>query len=184
MSNTKHNRRNILLFMSIQVLFCLTNSPMHAHQVVDWLRQEGFLSPDIHACLPGKSIVVSASSNHLPSLEKDGNAVICGEVEEWACTRPITVLGRQLLKSAQAVTRSFSDSANLASFLITKGFSESLARRYEEVIQSGGILISVHTASLSKLRRAREIMELAGTQNIAEITIDCRRWLHLEHSSA
>jgi hypothetical protein len=183
MSNN-YNRRNVLQFMSTQVLFCLTNSPLHAHQVVDWLRQEGFLSPDIHACLPGKSIAGSVSPSHLPPLEKDGGAILCGEVEEWACTRQITVLGRRLLKSAQAVTRSFSDSASLASFLITKGFSEPLAQRYEEVIQSGGILISVHTASLSKLRRAREIMEVAGTQNIAEITTDCRRWLHQEHSSA
>ncbi len=179
-----HNSSNVLQFMSTQVLFCLTSSPLHAHQVVDWLRQEGFLSRDISACLPGKNMAGSLASNMQPQSEKESDAVICGEIEEWTCARQITVLGQRLLKSAQAVTRSFSDSASLAKFLITKGFSESLAQRYEAEIKSGSILISVHTVSLSKLRRAKEIMELAGTQNIAEITTDCRRWLQLEHSTA
>lgn len=184
MSN-HHNNCNVSLFMPTQVLFCLTNSPLQAHQVVDWLRQDGFLSRDLSACLPEKNIAVSCASPGHP-LPPGGNpkAVICGAVEAWASTRQIAVLGWRLLKSAHAVTRRFSDSASLAGFLVTKGFSASLARRYEEEIQSGGILISVHPPSLSKLRRAREILKLAGTQNIAEISIDSRRWLTMEHASA
>ena len=150
--------------MTKQILLCLTNSPLHAHQVVDWLKQEGFPPRDISACLPEKNVTF-----HAAPRAGHNWSVSCGRPDESACARHVTVLGQKLLKSAKAAKKSLVDSASLTSFLMAKGLSEPVARRCEVQVKEGGIVLSVHTGSRSKLQRAKEILELAGTQNIAEI---------------
>ncbi|MCD6049622.1 MAG: hypothetical protein K0Q55_1025 [Verrucomicrobia bacterium] len=161
--------------MTKQMLLCLTNSPLHAHQVVDWLKQEGFPTQDISACVPEKNVTCPAFAKSREVASNSGT-VSFSRTDDWTSARQITVLGRRLSKSAKSVTKSF-NRGSMADFLIDNGFSEPDARRYEVEVQGGGILISVHTASRAKLRRAKEILEMAGTQNIAAVTAGCRNWL-------
>ncbi|HEY1172164.1 MAG TPA: hypothetical protein VGH19_12395 [Verrucomicrobiae bacterium] len=142
--------------MTKQILLCLTNSPLHAHQVVDWLKQEGFPAKDISACVPEKRGMMTAQRQ---CVEMGGNASRNGHV---------AVLGQKFLKSAKSVVKGLGENAGIANLLMAKGFSEPEARSYEVHVKKGGIVISVHPGSLSKLRRAKEILQTAGTQNIVE----------------
>jgi hypothetical protein len=51
--------------------------------------------------------------------------------------------------------------------LVGMGIPEYEAKRYEGKLQEGSILVSVHTEDADERRRAREIMERAGAQDVA-----------------
>lgn len=154
--------------MTKQMLLCLTNSPLHAHHVVEWLKQEGFLAKDISACVPEKNALrgLIGETQDIGHVGGAGPSGTPGMMED--SRRHVTVLGRNLLKRAKSISKSFGESPSLAGLLISKGLPESAARSYEVHLNEGGILISVNTGSQSRLRRAREILQMAGTQSIAE----------------
>ena len=55
----------------------------------------------------------------------------------------------------------------IAGALIGMGIPEYEARRYEEKVKAGNILISVHTEDSAGVARAKEILKAAGAQDIA-----------------
>jgi len=55
----------------------------------------------------------------------------------------------------------------LTGALIGMGVPEYLARRYEGRVKDGGILLSVHSDDLDWTKRAKEILERTGGQDIA-----------------
>jgi len=55
----------------------------------------------------------------------------------------------------------------LAGALIGMGLPEYEAKRYEGRVKDGGILLSVHSDSSEETKRAKEILERSGAQDIA-----------------
>jgi len=51
--------------------------------------------------------------------------------------------------------------------LVGLGIPEYEARRYEERLQKGGILVSVHCDTSAQIKRAKEIMERTGAEDIS-----------------
>ena len=51
--------------------------------------------------------------------------------------------------------------------LVGMGIPEYEAKRYEGKIKAGNILISVHTENTQEAKRAKEIFEQAGAQDIS-----------------
>jgi hypothetical protein len=54
-----------------------------------------------------------------------------------------------------------------AGALIGMGIPEYEAKRYEGYIQKGAILLSVHCDTSDEIRRAREILKMAGAEDIS-----------------
>ena len=55
----------------------------------------------------------------------------------------------------------------IAGALIGLGMPEYVAKRYEGRVRDGGILLSVHSDSLEWTKRAKEILEQTGAQDIS-----------------
>jgi hypothetical protein len=51
--------------------------------------------------------------------------------------------------------------------LIGMGIPEFEAKRYEGRLQKGGILLSVHCATADEIKRAKEVMKLAGGEDVS-----------------
>jgi hypothetical protein len=51
--------------------------------------------------------------------------------------------------------------------LIGMGIPEFEAKRYEERLKKGGILLSVHCDTTEEIKRAKEVMKLAGGEGIS-----------------
>jgi hypothetical protein len=58
----------------------------------------------------------------------------------------------------------------IAGALVGMGIPEYEAKRYEGKIKAGNILISVHSESADESKRAKEIFEQAGAQDISITT--------------
>ncbi len=55
----------------------------------------------------------------------------------------------------------------IAGALIGMGVPEYEAKRYEGLVNKGGILLSVHSESSEETKRAKEILERTGAQDIS-----------------
>jgi uncharacterized membrane protein len=55
----------------------------------------------------------------------------------------------------------------IAGALIGLGIPEYEAKRYEGKVRSGNVLISVHTDDSDEMKRAKEIFEQAGAEDIS-----------------
>jgi hypothetical protein len=55
----------------------------------------------------------------------------------------------------------------IAGALIGMGIPEYVAKRYEGRVKEGGILLSVHSDSSDWTKRAKEILERTGAQDIS-----------------
>jgi hypothetical protein len=55
----------------------------------------------------------------------------------------------------------------LTGALVGMGMPEYEAKRYEERLRGGNVLISLHTADRERIRRAKDILEKAGAEDIA-----------------
>jgi uncharacterized membrane protein len=55
----------------------------------------------------------------------------------------------------------------LAGALVGLGIPEYEAKRYEGIIQKGGILLSVHCSTSDEVKRAKEILKNTGAQDIS-----------------
>jgi hypothetical protein len=62
------------------------------------------------------------------------------------------------------------DGGSVASGLIDLGVPQVDARRYEDRIRDGNILLSVHTETSDKSEQAREIFSAAGAEDICLMT--------------
>jgi hypothetical protein len=51
--------------------------------------------------------------------------------------------------------------------LIGMGIPEFEAKRYEGRLQKGGILLSVHCSSSDEVKRAREVVERSGAEDVS-----------------
>jgi hypothetical protein len=61
--------------------------------------------------------------------------------------------------------------------LIGFGIPEFEAKRYESRLQKGGILLSVHCDTSEEIKRAKEVMERAGGEDISsteEASVDTK----------
>jgi hypothetical protein len=58
----------------------------------------------------------------------------------------------------------------IAGALIGMGVPEYEAKRYEGMINKGGILLSVHSDSSEETKRAKEILERTGAEHISSTT--------------
>lgn len=156
--------------MPTQMLLSLTSSMLNANQVIDWLKHEGFAAHEISACLPE----VKSAPPRSASQPRPKGASLCGPITWNSCTRRVTVLGQRLLDVAGTFSRTLSQEDSLAGILVSRGIPQAEAQRYEIKIQNGGILISLHTGSAAKLRRAKKIFELAGMEDISAIRLGGR----------
>jgi hypothetical protein len=160
-------------------VFCLAKDEGHASRIVSDLKAAGFSNNDISVLLPDKrgtrefaheketkapegattgALTGGALGGVLGWLVGIGALAIPG-VGPFIAAGPImAALGGSAIGAA---------AGGLTGALIGMGIPEYEAKRYEERLKSGRVLISVHSENSDETKRAKEIFERAGAEDIA-----------------
>jgi hypothetical protein len=162
-----------------KAVYCLIDSRQQAENIVEELKVEGFANDQISVLLPdNQSTRDFAYEQHTKAPEGAATGGVAGGVVGgvlgWlAGIGALTIPGiGPFLVAGPIVTALAGIGAGaavggLAGALIGLGIPEYEAKKYEEKIRRGNILISVHTDSLEDRETAEDIFERAGAEDVS-----------------
>jgi hypothetical protein len=163
-------------------VFCLARDEAQASGIVDNLRSAGFSSNDISVLLPDKGSTrefahVKGTKAPEGAVTGAGTGGVLGGVLGWLVgigTLAIPGLGPFI--AAGPIMAALSGAAvggaagGVVGALIGMGIPEYEAKRYESRLREGRILLSVHSENSDETKRAKEIFERAGADDISSGT--------------
>lgn len=170
--------------MSHKTVYAIAISEGQAAQIVDSLRNSGFSGDDISALFPDKE------STHEFSHEKNTKApegavtgastggVLGGGLGLLVGIGALAIPGVGPLIAAGPLLAALSGAAvgatvgGIAGGLIGLGIPEIEAKRFENRIVEGNILISVHAINGEEVDRAKEILKNAEAEDISVASLD------------
>jgi hypothetical protein len=146
---------------------------------VDTLAKSGFPVPDISVLLPetlGAKDMGTEKATKAPEGAATGagsGAVVGGTLGLLAGIGALAIPGVGPLIAAGPIMAALAGMGvggtvgGVAGGLIGLGIPEYEAKRYEGRIHSGGILLSVHCDTSGEIKRAKQIMEQTGAEDIS-----------------
>jgi len=167
--------------MSKKSVFCIATSRPQANQIVNLLKDANFSNSDISALFAdNESAQDFAHEKHTKAPEGAvtgvGTGGIIGGALGWiAGIGALAIPGVGPFIAAGPIIAALSGAAigaavgGIAGGLIGLGIPELVAKRYEGKLQEGNILISVHTESSEEIKRAKEIFDHAGAEDICTV---------------
>lgn len=162
-----------------KAVFCIANSEFQAEGIVSELKISGFSDNDISVLFPDKTGTKDFAHEHSTKAPEGaatgaGTGGVVGGALGWlAGIGALGIPGAGPFIAAGPIMAALGGAAvgaavgGIAGALIGMGIPEFEARRYEGKIRAGNILISVHTENSREGKRAREILEQAGAQDIS-----------------
>ena len=169
--------------MSTKSVFAIAISESQANQVVDSLTQSGFSTNDISVLFPDKETTHEFShekNTKAPEGAVTGAAtggVLGGSLGLLAGIGALAIPGVGPLIAAGPLLAAVSGAAagatvgGIAGGLIGLGMPEIEAKRYENRIAEGNILISVIAETRDEVSRAKDVLENAGVEDISVASI-------------
>jgi hypothetical protein len=164
--------------MSKKSVFCIATSRNQADQIVDQLKNANFSNNDISALFADKGTThdfAHEKNTKAPEGAVTGasaGGVVGGALGWIAGIGALAIPGVGPFIAAGPILAALSGAAigaavgGIAGGLIGLGIPELEAKRYEDKIKSGNILISVHTDNSDEIKRAKDIFTQAGAQDI------------------
>ena len=164
--------------MSKKSVFCIATSQTQAEEIVEQLKYAYFSNNDISALFPDKSTTrdfAHEKNTKAPegAITGAGTGGVLGGALGWiAGIGALAIPGVGPFIAAGPIMAALSGAAigaavgGIAGGLIGMGIPEFEARRYEDRIKAGNILISVHTEDAKEVTKAKEIFHNAGAQDI------------------
>ena len=165
--------------MGKKAVFCIVPRYEQALAIVNRLKVAGFSNNDISALLPDTTTTKDfAHEQHtkLPEGATAGAATggILGGALGWlAGIGTLAIPGLGAFIAAGPLMAALSGAAvgaavgGLTGALVGLGIPEYEAKRYEGKIKSGNILIAVHSENDEETRRAKQIFEEEGAEDIS-----------------
>ena len=169
--------------MSHKSVYAIATSEGQASRIVDDLTASGFSSNDISVLFPDKGTTHEFShekNTKAPEGAVTGAAtggVLGGTLGLLAGIGALAIPGVGPLIAAGPLLAALSGAAagatvgGIAGGLIGLGIPELEAKRYENRISEGNILISVHTTTGEEVSRAKDILEKADAEDISVTSI-------------
>jgi hypothetical protein len=160
-------------------VYCIAKTVPQAETIVDKLRVTGFSNDDISVLFPDKSGTKDFAHEHntkAPEGATTGGVagMGIGAILGWvAGIGALAIPGVGPFIAAGPIVAALSGAAiggaagGIVGALIGLGIPEFEAKRYEEKIRSGNILISVHTEDSKERDRAKDIFKEAGAEDIS-----------------
>src|SRR3954471_8745363 len=160
-------------------VFCLAKDEGQAIRIVDRLRTGGFTGDDISVLFPDKSgtkdfAFEKGTKAPEGAITGAGTGGVLGGALGWlAGIGALAIPGVGPFVAAGPIMAALSGAAigatagGIAGTLIGMGIPEYEAKRYESKIREGRILLSVHSENSDETKRAKEIFEQAGAEDIA-----------------
>src|SRR6201988_5308573 len=150
-----------------------------ANNATDVLVKGGFPSSEISALLPdnlGSRPIATEKSTKAPEGSAAGagsGAVVGGAIGLLAGIGALAIPGVGPLIAAGPIVAALAGVGvggavgGIAGALIGMGIPEYEAKRYEGRVKSGGILLSVHCDRSEWTKKAKEILERTGAQDVS-----------------
>jgi hypothetical protein len=161
-------------------VYCLAQSDAQAEAIVRELRTEGFSNDDISVLFPdraGTRDFAHEQNTKLPegATAGAGTGGLLGGALGWlAGIGALSIPGLGPFVAAGPIMAALSGAAvgaaagGLTGALVGLGMPELEAKRYQGKIESGNILVSVHTQVRDQRLRARDVFKRAGAGDIAD----------------
>ena len=165
--------------MAGKAVFCIVPDLSRASRLVGDLQSAGFSNNDISVLMPDKATTRDFAHKHAtkaPEGAATGGAaggVLGGAVGLLVGVGSLAIPGAGPFIAAGPLMAMLGGAAvgaavgGLAGALVGLGLPEYEAKRYEGKIQGGNVLISVHSEVPEETRRAKEIFERGGAEDIA-----------------
>ena len=162
-----------------KAVFGLARDEAHASRIVDRLKAAGFSNNDISVLLPDKRSTrdfAHEKSTKAPEGAVTGAATggaLGGALGWLAGVGALAIPGVGPFIAAGPIMAALSGAAvgaaagGLVGTLVGMGIPEYEAKRYESRLREGGILVSVHSDNGDETRRAKEIFERDGAEDIS-----------------
>lgn len=161
-------------------VFGIFSTRASAEEAADMLIQSGFPNSDISVLLPeslgGPAAVGTKKATKAPEGTATGattGGVIGGVLGVLAGTGMIAIPGLGPFIAAGPIMAGLAGLGvggavgGFAGALIGMGIPEYEAKRYEGRLQHGGILLSVHCGTSEQVKRAKDVLERAGGEDIS-----------------
>ena len=160
-------------------VFGIYSSREAAERAADAIVKAGFSPADISVLLPenlGNRAIGTEKATKAPEGAATGGgtgAVLGGTLGLLAGIGALAIPGVGPLIAAGPIMATLAGIGvggaigGVAGALVGLGIPEYEAKRYEGRIQKGGILLSVHCASSDEVKRAKEIIERTGGEDVA-----------------
>jgi hypothetical protein len=150
-----------------------------AEQAVDALKQAGFRNTDISALLPenqGTKDFAHEKNTKAPEAAATGagtGAVVGGTLGWLAGIGALAIPGVGPLIAAGPIVAALAGAGvggtvgGLTGALVGMGIPEYEAKRYEGRVKEGGILLSIHCDDSKWTKKAKEILEQTGADDVS-----------------
>lgn len=150
-----------------------------AERAADAIVSAGFVPADISVLLPenlGNRAIGTEKASKAPEGATTGGttgAVLGGALGLLAGIGALAIPGVGPLIAAGPIMATLAGMGaggaigGITGALVGMGIPEYEAKRYEGRIQKGGILLSVHCASSDEVRRAKEVIERTGGEDVS-----------------
>jgi hypothetical protein len=160
-------------------VFGIYSSVASAESAVDTLVNEGFFNDDISVLLPdvqGSRDFAHEKHTKAPEGTTTGAATggtIGGAIGLLAGIGAIAIPGVGPFIAAGPIMATLAGIGvggavgGLVGALVGLGIPEYEAKRYEGRIKSGGVLLSVHCDTSEEIKRAKQVLERTGAEDIA-----------------
>lgn len=165
--------------MSKKSVFGIAKDEVQACQIVDELRAAGFTNNDISALLPdrrGTRDFAHEKGTKAPegAAVGAGSGGILGGALGWlAGVGALAIPGLGPFIAAGPIMAALSGAAvgaaagGITGALIGMGIPEYEAKRYEGKLKEGKVLLSIHSDNSDQTKRAKEILERNGAEDVA-----------------
>jgi len=160
-------------------VFGIYRDRMSVENAVDTLRQQNFRNTDISVLFPeneGTKDFAHQKSTKAPEGASTGaasGAVIGGGLGWLAGIGALAIPGLGPFIAAGPIVGALAGAGaggvvgGLTGALIGMGIPEYEAKRYEGRVKEGGILLSVHCDSSDWVKKAKDILERSGAEDVA-----------------
>jgi len=162
-----------------KAIFCTAKTSAQATQIVQDLKNAGFMASDISVLMPDRTGTKDfAVDNQTKAPEGAatgaGTGAVVGAGLGWlAGIGALAIPGLGPLIAAGPIMAALSGAAvggavgGLTGALVGMGIPEYEAKRYEGKLKGGHALISVHSEDSAKTDRAKQIFEADGAEDIS-----------------
>jgi hypothetical protein len=165
--------------MANRAVFCIAKSELQAIDIVDGLKASGFSSGDVTVLFPDKGASRDFAHEQKTKAPEGATAgastggVLGGALGWLAGIGTLAIPGLGPFIAAGPIMGALSGAAagaavgGIAGALIGMGIPEHEAKLYEGKVRGGNILISVHTEDGEERRRAKDVFEGAGAEDVS-----------------
>jgi hypothetical protein len=169
-------------------IFCVAQSDDIARNIVEELEVSGVRSHDVSVLFPDTAALTNFATEQDIHVLKRTSAcasagIVLGGALAWlASIGSLSIPGIGPFIAAGPIGSALTGATvgatigSLAGALVGLGISKIEAKRYEDKIRKGGILVSAHALNRREISRVKSIFTVEGAEDISAVGVATGEW--------